>query len=359
MRLCCLTQVIESKHKALEDTPCRNYSSIIICTSAGIIKNWNLFIKRNEEPVKALATWFSGCNISHVENMMFDIMKNDLYGEEWRKFKMYWLDRNKKVPISSQLIGLCSKFKITLPYKTYFESYHWDDDLAKTFWEKVNLNCYTSEILVERFSKKSSKSGKEWKTEGNPDSYDMDKILEALGEVSLASEEKKPKTKKKKSKKNKKSPDMQQNSMETKPELSNPPKDSTSNDTKEEIAEASNTFNHESFEKDQASSKEEFDSVQGYIDSIEQENRCLKMSQQFYDSMEKENQKLKKAYENMKKGFEALIDSRLCKVCMDEEACVVFVPCGHLMSCVNCSPSLKNCGICRRPVKSSVKTYFS
>ena len=136
LTLWCLQQVIESKHKALEDTPCRNYAPIIICTSAGIINNWNLFIKRNEEPVKALATWFSGCNTSHVENMMFDIMRNDLYGEEWRKFKTYWLHRNKKVPISSQLIGLCSRFKISLPYKTYFESYQWDDDLAKIFWEK-------------------------------------------------------------------------------------------------------------------------------------------------------------------------------------------------------------------------------
>ena len=70
-------------------------------------------------------------------------------------------------------------------------------------------------------------------------------------------------------------------------------------------------------------------SIEEYVDSLEQEEiRCLKMSQQFYDSLEKENQKLKKAYENMKKGLEALVDSKLCKVCMDEEACIVFIPCG-------------------------------
>ena len=151
--------------------------------------------------------------------------------------------------------------------------------------------------------------------------------------------------------------DKQQNSSKTEP--SNITKDGSSNDTKDKIIGASNTFDHEFIVKDQASSREKFDSVQGYIDSLEQENRCLKMSQQFYDSMEKENQKLKKAYDNMKHGFEALVDSRLCKVCMDEDACIVFIPCGHLMSCVNCSSSLKNCGICRRPVKSSIKTYFS
>ena len=340
----------------MEETPCRKYASNIICTSAGLIKNWNNFVNRNEEPVKALVTWFSGCNDTHVENMMFDIMRSDLNGEEWRRFNRYFRDRNKKVPISSQLIGICSRFKITLPYKTYFETYQWDDDLAKTFWEKINLNCYMSEDLVNRFHKNSSKSGKEWKTEGNPDSYDMNKILEDLGEVSLENK-KKSKNKNKKNRKSK-NPE-QQNSIETKSKPSNPLKNSTSNDTNKEVAKPSITIDPEFTVKDQAPLKVEFDSVQEYIDSLEQDVRCLKMSQQFYDSMEKENQKLKKAYDNMKKGFEALVDSKLCKVCMDEDACIVFIPCGHLMSCVNCSPSLKNCAICRKPVKSSIRTYFS
>ena len=188
----------------------------------------------------------------------------------------------------------------------------------------------------------------------------MDKILEDLGEVSLGSKEKKPKTKKKKSKKNNKTnPEKQQNSIETKPQLSNPQNSILNDTTKENISEVLKPFVTESLVKDQVSFKGEFDSVQGYIDLLEQDNRCLKMSQQFYDSLEKENQKLKKAYENMKEGFEALVDSKLCKVCMDEDACMVFIPCGHLMSCVNCSPSLKNCAICRRPVKSYIKTYFS
>ena len=235
--------------------------------------------------------------------------------------------------------------------------YFWDENLAKIFWEKINLNCYISEDLVQHFGK-SSKTAKVWRTEGNPDSYDMDKVLEDLGEVSLESKNKRPKNKKKKTKKSKTHPGEQQNSINTGTEISNP-QASSSNEMKEEIAEVSNVLDPASLGIAQGSSKGEFESVEEYIDSLEKDIRCLKMSQQFYDSMEKENQKLKKAYDNMKTSFEALIDSRFCKVCMDEEACVVFVPCGHLMSCVNCSPSLKNCAICRRPVKSSIRTYFS
>ena len=36
-----------------------------------------------------------------------------------------------------------------------------------------------------------------------------------------------------------------------------------------------------------------------------------------------------------------LKEQRTCKICMDGEVGVVFLPCGHLCSCVNCAPALK------------------
>lgn len=35
-----------------------------------------------------------------------------------------------------------------------------------------------------------------------------------------------------------------------------------------------------------------------------------------------------------------LMQQKLCTVCMDKERGVVFLPCGHLVSCVSCAPSL-------------------
>lgn len=52
-------------------------------------------------------------------------------------------------------------------------------------------------------------------------------------------------------------------------------------------------------------------------------------------------------------------ESRLCKVCLDEEVGVVFLPCGHLVSCVHCAPSLKDCPVCRRSIGATVRTYLS
>ena len=110
-----------------------------------------------------------------------------------------------------------------------------------------------------------------------------------------------------------------------------------------------------------------------YFVSIEQENRNLKMSQSFYEAIKRENEILKeKLKQNEKSMKETMIlkeklketersvvaELRLCKICMENEMEITFLPCGHLMSCVNCAPVLKNCPICRRPIKGSVRTYL-
>lgn len=62
-------------------------------------------------------------------------------------------------------------------------------------------------------------------------------------------------------------------------------------------------------------------------------------------SLEEENRKLKEA--------------RLCKICMDNEVCIVFLPCGHLVTCVNCAHSLADCPVCRQTIKATVRTFLS
>ncbi|XP_050679091.1 baculoviral IAP repeat-containing protein 7-B isoform X2 [Leptidea sinapis] len=62
-------------------------------------------------------------------------------------------------------------------------------------------------------------------------------------------------------------------------------------------------------------------------------------------SLEEENRQLKEA--------------RLCKVCMDNEVSMVFLPCGHLVSCAVCSVALVACPLCRAAVKARVRAYFA
>lgn len=62
-------------------------------------------------------------------------------------------------------------------------------------------------------------------------------------------------------------------------------------------------------------------------------------------SLEEENRQLK--------------DARLCKVCLDEEVGVVFLPCGHLVTCVQCAATVNQCPMCRTIIKGFVRTYLS
>ncbi|XP_045202705.2 baculoviral IAP repeat-containing protein 2-like [Mercenaria mercenaria] len=52
-----------------------------------------------------------------------------------------------------------------------------------------------------------------------------------------------------------------------------------------------------------------------------------------------------------------LRDLITCKICFDNDACVVFLPCGHLASCVECSKSLRKCAVCRTVVQATVRVY--
>ncbi|CAG5028184.1 unnamed protein product [Parnassius apollo] len=62
-------------------------------------------------------------------------------------------------------------------------------------------------------------------------------------------------------------------------------------------------------------------------------------------TLEEENRQLKEA--------------RLCKVCMDSEVSVVFLPCGHLVSCAGCGAALAACPLCRAAVRALVRAYLA
>ena len=48
-----------------------------------------------------------------------------------------------------------------------------------------------------------------------------------------------------------------------------------------------------------------------------------------------------------------------CVVCWEQERDCLIMPCRHNISCVKCTKSLKNCPICRNPLKEFIKIYKS
>ncbi|XP_041350803.1 baculoviral IAP repeat-containing protein 2-like [Gigantopelta aegis] len=54
-----------------------------------------------------------------------------------------------------------------------------------------------------------------------------------------------------------------------------------------------------------------------------------------------------------------LKEQRQCRICMDAEVNVVFLPCGHLVCCTACAPAMRKCPICRGNIRGTVRTFLS
>ena len=53
---------------------------------------------------------------------------------------------------------------------------------------------------------------------------------------------------------------------------------------------------------------------------------------------------------------EELKTSRTCKVCLDADVQIVFLPCGHFVCCQNCAREVSQCPMCRIDIMGSVRT---
>lgn len=60
---------------------------------------------------------------------------------------------------------------------------------------------------------------------------------------------------------------------------------------------------------------------------------------------------------SQREEIERLKDHGLCKICLEEEARVVFDPCGHLCCCFDCSVQLRACPMCREDVQKIIKVF--
>lgn len=52
-------------------------------------------------------------------------------------------------------------------------------------------------------------------------------------------------------------------------------------------------------------------------------------------------------------------DSVMCKICYRAEVNVVFIPCCHAVTCVQCAVTIDQCAICRKPFKMAMRVFLS
>ncbi|XP_053396386.1 baculoviral IAP repeat-containing protein 3-like isoform X2 [Mercenaria mercenaria] len=84
----------------------------------------------------------------------------------------------------------------------------------------------------------------------------------------------------------------------------------------------------------------------GYTDHMVQ--KAIDIYTNKYEPLEtlvEENQRLK--------------ENQMCKICLDSRADIIFLPCGHMVSCPQCAPALTKCPVCRKTVNGHIKAFFA
>ena len=69
------------------------------------------------------------------------------------------------------------------------------------------------------------------------------------------------------------------------------------------------------------------------------------------------NLNLKEDSDNLRDENERLKNERLCAVCLINDKNMLFLPCAHLASCLDCSFNMQNCPLCRSKIQATVRTY--
>jgi len=52
-------------------------------------------------------------------------------------------------------------------------------------------------------------------------------------------------------------------------------------------------------------------------------------------------------------------EAPMCKICFQKEVGIVFLPCRHMVACVDCAPFLDTCAVCRKPLQATLRAFLS
>lgn len=109
--------------------------------------------------------------------------------------------------------------------------------------------------------------------------------------------------------------------------------------------------------------------------ALQQKEIIIKQSEQKYRLLQqrlKEQElnpegEFQRRIREMEKENRGLRFQRLCKICLEEEVQMVFIPCGHTVSCQECAQCLtdkkpqnqRKCPVCRKNIEGKVRIFFA
>ncbi|XP_060073076.1 baculoviral IAP repeat-containing protein 2-like [Ylistrum balloti] len=70
----------------------------------------------------------------------------------------------------------------------------------------------------------------------------------------------------------------------------------------------------------------------------------------------KTKEPLSEELKHIKRENREMRDRTVCKICLEDEVSIAFIPCGHLVACSNCAHALTKCAVCRKPISNKILT---
>ena len=111
--------------------------------------------------------------------------------------------------------------------------------------------------------------------------------------------------------------------------------------------------------------------IQQKDQTIQQKDRIIQQERQL---LQQERQRVRELEKNPEGEFQRRIREmeeenrcqKLCKFCLEEEVQMVFIPCGHTVSCQECAqrltdekpPNQRKCPVCRKNIEGKVRLFF-
>ncbi|XP_045156932.1 putative inhibitor of apoptosis [Mercenaria mercenaria] len=100
------------------------------------------------------------------------------------------------------------------------------------------------------------------------------------------------------------------------------------------------------------------------IQEIEETNETANATSKLTDDEEQDDTETddegsEEEEEDMEETNRKLKEPVTCKICYDAIACIITLPCGHMVCCSQCISALAKCAVCRTQIKGTVRALMA
>ena len=97
----------------------------------------------------------------------------------------------------------------------------------------------------------------------------------------------------------------------------------------------------------------------GQPTSLEKQLKSMTVNEEAVLSRKSKKPEREMSTEEILEENRKLKEDRLCKICLDKDKQIIFVPCGHYVACLDCGLGFEKCPVCRAKIVSIVKTFMA